>query len=639
MALSSRQNIPFGEEINHEKIITGLFYAINQRKTETSFHSDYFCDGVKTIHKIPLLSDYITDTAPEDTIEKGFIHGLSNVLNVLANPNAAKKEDYCKMKQYHEQYVRLILQTRDIIDGKGEYSMSYKLLLLMAHEEAKCDITLKTTQKCLFYFVNPLPVADGNKHPYGSWKDIKKFSHYIYNIKKSTTSCKMTQVCNTLIQYCIHLYVLQLELDLEWYTRGDMEKISLCAKWVPREKSKYNWLFTRLAKTMFLKNTNHHFHDRSSLSYCYRKLRRLLASLNRQLDTVEIKQCAGNYSGIDYSKVPSRALKRQHCAFLNVTDNFKTRTRTSATPDRITASANYTQYSLTTSMNKHPYIRDTAPRHIMEEHVINGLTTKGSSARCDTQKQWLDYTSNIGLCGNMISMIDIRLRFIDPFIIPAAIGITACVSNKSSLGKYAFGFDNKTLLNLGQYDDDFCDMVEKIRNSEDMPSRRCRWDDNILDVDHVAEIILNHLVEKNIPPNKVEDLTLVNVTVLNITDRTIESFSKSANVVMERIAKLYHDTGIKHYGIPYKPIHIFYWNITYKHRIERRTINENMTVFCGYNNMIIDIFIKDGFQGLTDLTTEPYNVVSKLLENKRYNLNHFITTPHDWKNPDSVFII
>lgn len=637
MALSSRQNTPFEENIDHEKIITGLFYAINQRKTETSFYSNYFCDGVETIHKTPLLSDSIMEAASEDTIEKEFIHGLSNVLNVLVNSNAAKKEDYRKMKKYHEQYVRLILQTRDIIDGKGEYSMSYKLLLLMAHEEEKCDIMLKTAQKCLFYFVNPLPVADGNKHPYGSWKDIKKFSHYIYNIKKSTTSCKMIQVCNTLIQYCIHLYVLQLELDLEWYMRDDMEKISLCAKWVPREKSKYNWLFTRLAKTMFLKNTNHHFHDRSSLSYCYRKLRRLLSSLNHQLDTVEIKQCAGNYSGIDYSKVPSRALKRQHRAFLNVNQNDKIRTRTSATPDRIIASANYTKYSLKehTSEPKHLYIENNAHRHIMEEHVINGLTAKSSSARCDTQKQWLDYTSNIGIGGNVISMIDLKLRIVDRFLMPAAIGITACATHTSSFGKYTFGFDNKTLIDLEQYDDDFCNMVEKIGNREDM----CRWDDNILDVDRVAEIILNHLVEKNIPPNKVEDLTLVNVTVLNITDRTIESFSKSANVVMERIAKLYHDTGIKHYGIPYKPIHIFYWNITYKHRIERRMINENMTFFCGYNNMIIDIFIKNGFQGLTDLTTEPYNVVAKVLENKRYNLNHFIATPHDWKNPDSVFII
>ena len=77
-------------------------------------------------------------------------------------------------KNYHlvDMMYKLIGQTRDIINGKGEqqlafmqiwgfYNAGYEKLALMA----------------LNHFVNRF----NDEHPYGSWKDIKYFFNYIYN--------------------------------------------------------------------------------------------------------------------------------------------------------------------------------------------------------------------------------------------------------------------------------------------------------------------------------------------------------------------------------------------------------------------------------------------------------------------------
>ena len=68
---------------------------------------------------------------------------------------------------------KMIGHTRDIIDGKGEYSLSYMLL----HSWAK-NVSVELAQFTLKQFV----ILDDDKklHPYGSWKDIK----YLYKYPK-----------------------------------------------------------------------------------------------------------------------------------------------------------------------------------------------------------------------------------------------------------------------------------------------------------------------------------------------------------------------------------------------------------------------------------------------------------------------
>ena len=84
------------------------------------------------------------------------------------NISTISREEYI---EYMSLMYRLIGHTRDIIDGKGEYSLSYMLVSVWYNhypELAKFAIKL---------FVLPPDEFTGTEfHPYGSWKDIKYFN-------------------------------------------------------------------------------------------------------------------------------------------------------------------------------------------------------------------------------------------------------------------------------------------------------------------------------------------------------------------------------------------------------------------------------------------------------------------------------
>ena len=140
-----------------------------------------------------------------------------------------KKKD----KNLMNYLYKLIAQTRDIIKGKGEYNLSYMLLgeWLLLGDEYIPDI----------YKVLDLFVDIENEHPYGSWKDLKYFCHYI---------CKQKSYVNKnheIIDYCCEKIANQLFID------NNSDNPTLCAKWAPREKSKFGWITPIISKKLVYK--------------------------------------------------------------------------------------------------------------------------------------------------------------------------------------------------------------------------------------------------------------------------------------------------------------------------------------------------------------------------------------------------
>jgi hypothetical protein len=86
------------------------------------------------------------------------------------------REEYL---EYMSIMYRMIGHTRDIIDGKGEYALSYMLLSVWhSHHPELAKFAFRL-------FVLSLPLqggADKNCHPYGSWKDVKS----LYKRNKSS---------------------------------------------------------------------------------------------------------------------------------------------------------------------------------------------------------------------------------------------------------------------------------------------------------------------------------------------------------------------------------------------------------------------------------------------------------------------
>ena len=77
-------------------------------------------------------------------------------------------------RQFKDQFTmmyKLIAQTRDIVNGKGEQQLAY----MQVFNFYNCGyeaLAFKAFEKMVFI---------DNSHPYGSWKDVKYMCKYIKN--------------------------------------------------------------------------------------------------------------------------------------------------------------------------------------------------------------------------------------------------------------------------------------------------------------------------------------------------------------------------------------------------------------------------------------------------------------------------
>lgn len=231
---------------------------------------------------------------------------LNNILKKL-------KKDYelNTSQKSHERLCllyKLIGHTRDIVSGKGEYKLTYmQIFIWYTHFPELAKYALEKMVQ-----MNDSEVCDYSKeeHPYGCWKDIKFFCHYVY---KKTTYKK-----HPLILHSIDIMINRLRNDRELFHKK--KTISLAAKWCPREKSKFSWLY----KDIVYHAHKHYFDsakDKDAKFRAYKKASRefrfMLSTLNKYIDTLEIKLCKKEWSNVDFNKVPSMAMYKNYRALMN----------------------------------------------------------------------------------------------------------------------------------------------------------------------------------------------------------------------------------------------------------------------------------------------------------------------------------
>lgn len=189
---------------------------------------------------------------------------------VLAMPSKEALEDLCI----------LLFQTRNIRGGKGERALAYDMLAALNKKQHALSLAL-------------LPLFSY----YGCWKDLFVLGQNV--VFKETV---------------LDLTVKQFASDnLAIKTEGG--KVSLLAKWAPREKS-FNGL---LAKWL----ANRLFPNLAILSERLKAYRKMVSALNKHIDTVEVKMCDRHFADIEPSHVPGRALQKYRKAFLNEASTFK----------------------------------------------------------------------------------------------------------------------------------------------------------------------------------------------------------------------------------------------------------------------------------------------------------------------------
>ena len=540
--------------------------------------------------KIVQLFFQLVRTSDDSILKQKFADLLKNIQS-LDEPDSEK---------YISIMLRVVCQTRDIVDGKGEYSLAYMMLHTLYDFFPQHALTI------LEKFVN---IEEGK--PYGSWKDLKYIATY----------CKKTRTeDHEIVQKCVDLINNQILKDT--VCENDAE-LSLCAKWTPREGSKkHGWLFKRLAidfykYAIFMKTAETVGARLRAHKKCYTKYRKTIADLNRKLDTVQIKQCGNTWADIDHNKTTSITMSRNKKAFLNLTKKGEMR---SPRADRMKCAMYFKTYinsqikSGKEIKGKNVGLNDFTQqaRDLIKENKqtsieadllnsqwrsnasINGNLGQGTNG---AQLLTTEITTGAhSSFGKMVAMVDTSGSMDgDPINVAIALGIR--VAEKSLLGKRVLTFSEDPMWHNLDDQNDFVSMVKSLI--------KAKW---MMNTNFYAamRVILDALVEKKVPPEEADGMVLAIFSDMQI-DQADKKFTEKS--MMEVIETMYQDAG---YPCP----HILFWNLRSTTGFPTLSTQKGASMMSGFSPTLLNLFCEKGIDALQSAT--PWNMMLELLNNPRY---------------------
>jgi hypothetical protein len=499
------------------------------------------------------------------------------ILSQLARDYKIQKISKDEYIGYMSIMFRLVGQTRDIIDGKGEYSLAYMLLAIWYKHH---PTLARFAFEC--FVVGP-------DHPYGSWKDVKGMIKYMEQNKTG----------QDLIIYAIKLLNSQLRED----ATADIP--SLAGKWTPREKSSHSKLFLKLAFDYYSEYIDSaktpemvkRAETKAKMDY-----RKLISSLNKKLDTVQIKQCALTWSEIDPSKQTSITMHKQKQAFLNKTKKGEQR---SENEDRILCASKFEEFALRAEngevemKGKRIGLNDFTKEAL---NLINSQKEMSSEAQI-LNAQWINNSQQTGKLGKMVAMIDVSGSMHgDP--IHAAIAMGLRISEKSLLGRRVLTFSaSPQWVNLDGCDN-FVSMVKMVQHAD--------WGMNT-NFYKALDMILDAIIQNKLEPEDVEDMVL---TILS--DMQIDQADSSYGSMMSRIEEKYAEAGMRLYKKPFKAPHILFWNLRSTSGFPALSLQKNASMMSGFSAALLNLFCEEGMDALQSCT--PWSLFLKSVNLERYQI-------------------
>ena len=466
--------------------------------------------------------------------------------------------------------LKILANTRDIDEGKGEYALSLELL------DVLMDLDERVGLEMLKKFVG----FKSQDKPFGSWKDLK----YFMNIRKD-------RAVN-----CIDLYVEQMKMEEE------SKNNSLIWKWSPREKSrKFGWIFEEIAKCYFAEFGKYNWNSKG-INKAKTQLRKKISAKNRLLDTTQIKQCEKKWRDIDFNRVTSVTMNKQRGAFMNK-NNVDSE-------DRVQCKNNLEKYMEDVKSGK----KEMKGKNVgMIDFVKQAFRCRDEEDKDILNEQWKSNSKCTSQLGEMIPLVDtsgsMELDEMKPLL--SAIGLGLRVAEKSKLGKRVMTFNAKPEWIKLDDKEDFVEDVQKIKN---IP-----WGMNT-NFHKAMDLILDTLVELKLPSEEVENLILVVFSDMQFDRAESEMGTEKrfgSNTVREILDKKYHDAGIKICGKPYKVPKIVFWNLRSTTGFPVLSYHDGYAMMSGYSATALNEFSENGLNGLQSFT--PWNVLMKTLDKERYN--------------------
>lgn len=601
---------------------SALVSALNAHtpiQTGTNGHAEYgWSNDIR--EQIVQLSFQIVRTTESGVRELGekFYNMVMPLKNILEKSNSVEDEATCiyaikprlhVMQSEAEELIdmlrRMVLHTRDVESGKGEYSIGRELIRQWYR------IYPTEALQMIKYYVTPIPqvTGDGVKqtHPYGSWKDIK-FLWRVFGGERCPPE---------VLGFMIRLVNGQLRSDMK------SDNPSLVARWVSRENASkkdavpFKPFYRALAEDYF---SNYIATARTPESRekaqrkCYQHYRQqVLVPLNEKLRTPQMKQCARQWADIDYKNdVTSITMRKQTRAFMYQNKDGTTR---GDDPDRVQAAANFEEF-VNSAVEKGETIKgkrvgfDVIARDAWSLAGRQQYDSVASTEVNVQDLQWESMLERLGDLGDMVPMIDLSGSMSgDPM--NAAMGIGLAVASKSNIGRCAMTFSNNpTWMNF-----EGCNKLSEMMSK--MYQFRNDWGGST-NFTAALKLILDKCVQLKLPAAEVANIKLLILSDMQINDYGNE---KVTDTMWDNISQRYAEAGRKAIGEPYKPGHIIFWNLRHTGGFPTLSTTENTTMFAGFSPVLLNEFAQKGLEALQSET--PFNQLQQQLSNERYNILDF----------------
>lgn len=225
------------------------------------------------------------ETGTNDRLDSILIDiSIVNELLFLKSENRNCNSDYLNMVSDAIQY------TRNIHNGRGLKDLTYSFLFTL--HSYHHDFTISVLKTIIEHdHVNHVSI--------GCWKDVRNYVEFIAKYsKKGYDDIRIPDVLN--------LYNIQLHKDNKLLKMNPLinprNAISFAAKYAPREKN-YPEMFEMLVSMWSKYSSVIESSNKGRMLY-----RKMVSDLNRQLDTLEIKECNKMWSTINPTQIPQNAL-------------------------------------------------------------------------------------------------------------------------------------------------------------------------------------------------------------------------------------------------------------------------------------------------------------------------------------------
>ena len=308
-------------------------------------------------------------------IQQRFQSTLSFLKQIITNyPTTNEENNHSDWNRYLQLFFTVIAFTRDSLHGLGEHDLTYMLIFSFY------DVFPELSVQSIHYILHPL-TNDLNNVNIGSWRDTKYLCKYVYEMTFQTD--------HPIITYCISLMNRQLHTDLQtWkFSSNPYSKyhISNIAKHIPREKSRFGWLFDKLAihwvtthKPYILQTPTSLFSNKRAISKSKSIYRKIISYLNKALHTPQISFC--KKKSIDIQDLTINTyIKNQHIIHHNelystLSHDFIQNIKTN--PDQhffYYSGCHYSQIPIEYIIKKSIYLYKNKSVNASEESLLNNL--------------------------------------------------------------------------------------------------------------------------------------------------------------------------------------------------------------------------------------------------------------------------